>query len=57
MPIFVAEKSQYRNRQCQERVAFSHRCAGGSEAEISTLASRMSELARRRRKLFKMSRW
>jgi hypothetical protein len=24
MPVFVAEKSQYRNRQCQERVAFSH---------------------------------
>jgi hypothetical protein len=57
MPSFVAEKSQYRNCQRQERVAVNHRCAGGGEAEISTLVSRMSELARRRRTLFKMSRW
>jgi hypothetical protein len=53
IPSFVAEKSQYRNCQRQERVAFSHRCADGGEAEISTLASRTIELARRRRKLFK----
>jgi hypothetical protein len=57
MPILVAKKSQYRNRQCQEQVAFSHRRAGGGEAEISILASQTIELARRRRKLFKMSRW
>jgi hypothetical protein len=37
LPIFVAKKSQYRNCQWQERVAFSHRCAGGGEAGISTL--------------------
>jgi hypothetical protein len=52
MPVFVAKKSQYRNCQWQERVAFSHGCAGGGEAEISILRSRSSELARGRRKLF-----
>jgi len=53
MPRFVAEKSQYRNCQWQERVDFSLRCAGGGEAEISTLASRTIELVRRRRKFLK----
>jgi hypothetical protein len=55
MPVFVAKKSQYRNCQSRERVAFSHGCAGGGEAEISILRSRSSELAQRRRKLFKMN--
>jgi hypothetical protein len=53
MPSFVAEKSQSRNCQWQERVVFSHRCACGGKAEMSTLASRTIELARRHRKLFK----
>jgi hypothetical protein len=52
MPSLVAEKSQYQNCLWQERVAFGHRCTGGGEAGISTLASRTSELARRCRKLF-----
>src|SRR6202044_2407758 len=53
MPVFVAEKSQYRNCQRRERVVLNHRCAGGSESKISPLASRRFELARRRPKLFK----
>jgi hypothetical protein len=57
MPNFVAEKSQYRNCQWQEWVAFSADARAVGEAEISTLISRMSELARHRRTLFKMSRW
>lgn len=52
MPILVAEKSQYRNCQQQERLAFGPRCAGGCEAEISTSISRLFELARRRCALF-----
>jgi hypothetical protein len=52
MPVFVAKKSQYRNCQRQERVAFGYRCVGGCEAEISTSTSLLFELARRRRELF-----
>jgi hypothetical protein len=52
MPIFVAKKSQYRNCQQRERVAFSRGCAGDGEAEILRLGSRSTELARRNRKIF-----
>jgi hypothetical protein len=38
MPVFVAQKSQYRNCQWQEWVAISHGRAGSGEAEISIFA-------------------
>jgi hypothetical protein len=53
IPIFVAEKSQYRNCQWQEPVAFGRGCAGGGEAEISISESQSTELAQRQGKLFK----
>jgi hypothetical protein len=34
MPSFVAEKSQYRNCQWQEWLAFSHRRAGGAKPKF-----------------------
>jgi|HubBroStandDraft_3_1064219.scaffolds.fasta_scaffold12022_2 hypothetical protein len=48
---FVAEKSQYRNYQWQEWVAFHCGCAGGGEAEIAILGLRSAALGQSRRKL------